>query len=117
MKESLSHTNSTVTLLSSQNSIPIKKQVHFSTHTTDIITTLRKRRQFQFSYSPVQRSTHPKPILKYPDNMADYLRRAGNSFSYALHSMGVWCAGVTSKNPNIRSDMYKQLVAQIRGVS
>ena len=49
--------------------------------------------------------------------MTEYLRRAGSTFSRALSALGVWCTGVTSENANIRSDMYKQLVAQIRGTS
>jgi hypothetical protein len=49
--------------------------------------------------------------------MTDYLRSVGSTFARALSSLGVWCSGVTSENPNVRSDMYKQLVAQIRGIS
>ena len=49
--------------------------------------------------------------------MTEYVRRTGSAFSRALSALGVWCTGVTSDNPNIRSDMYKQLVSQIRGTS
>lgn len=49
--------------------------------------------------------------------MTDYLRRAGSAFARALAALGTYCSGVTSDNPNVRSDMYKQLVAQIRGAS
>jgi hypothetical protein len=49
--------------------------------------------------------------------MAQYLRRAGSGFARALAALGAWCSGVTSDNANIRSDMYKQLVTQIRGTS
>ena len=49
--------------------------------------------------------------------MTEHLRRTGSAFSHALSALGILCTGVTSDNPNIRSDMYKQLVAQIRGIS
>jgi pantothenate kinase type III len=49
--------------------------------------------------------------------MAQYLRKTGEHFNKALHAFGRWCHGVTSKNANVRSDMYKNIVAQIRGAS
>jgi hypothetical protein len=94
-----------------------RKQVRFSSCTTDIITTLLERHQFRFSNSIVHSSAHCRPILKYSEDMTDYLRSVGSTFARALSSLGVWCSGVTSENPNVRSDMYKQLVAQIRGIS
>ena len=95
-----------------------EKQVHFSSSTTDIITTLLERNQFRFSHTSIAGgSRHCRPILKYSGDMTEYLRRAGSTFSRALSTLGVWCTGVTSENANIRSDMYKQLVAQIRGTS
>lgn len=94
-----------------------RKQVRFSSCTTDIIITLFERHQFRFSNNTVHHSTHCRPILKHSKDMTDYLRSVGSTFARALSSMGVWCSGVTSQNPNIRSDMYKHLVAQIRGIS
>ena len=95
-----------------------KKQVHFSSRTTDIVTSLLEKNQFRFSHTLVTAdSTHCRPILKYSEDMTEDLRRTGSAFSRALSTLGVWCTGVTSDNPNIRSDMYKQLVAQIRGIS
>jgi hypothetical protein len=93
-----------------------KKQVHFSSCTTDIITSLEKN-QFRSHSSVVGDSRHCRPILKYSEDMTEQVRKTGSTFSCALSTLGVWCAGVTSDNPNIRSDMYKQLVAQIRGTS
>jgi hypothetical protein len=96
------------------------KRVHFAPCTTDIITTLYHRAEFSFSTSynhRIREQRHCRPILKYSENMTAYIRRAGTSFARALSALGTWCAGVTSENPNVRSDMYKQLVAQIRGVS
>ena len=93
------------------------KRVHFAPTTTDIITTLSSRAEFSFSTSCNREQRHCRPILKYSENMTAYIRRAGTSFAKALSALGTWCAGVTSENPNVRSDMYKQLVAQIRGVS
>jgi len=84
-----------------------RKQVRFSSCTTDIINTLFERRQFRFSNNIVHRSAHCRPILKYSEDMTNYL----STFAH------VWCCGVTSDNPNVRSDMYKQLVAEIRGMS
>jgi hypothetical protein len=49
--------------------------------------------------------------------MADYIRRAGTEFGRALAAVGRWCVGVTSPKASVRSDMYGQLVAQIRGPS
>jgi hypothetical protein len=95
-----------------------KKRVHFSSCTTDIIASLLENNQFRFSHTRVTGdSRHCRPILKYSEDMTEDLRRTGSTFSRALSTLGTWCTGVTSNNPNIRSDMYKQLVAQIRGNS
>jgi hypothetical protein len=95
----------------------VARHVHFDSCTTDIITNLLERNKFRFTCKNTPNSVHSRPILKYTDDMTDYLRRAGSSFARALSALGTWCTGVTSDNPNIRSDMYRQLVAQIRGFS
>jgi hypothetical protein len=119
--KSLSHHSITRVTLPTQNSKSQrdhKKQVRFSSCTTDIITSLFEKNQFRFSSTRVAaNSRHCRPILKYSEDMTEYLRRTGSAFSRALSALGVWCTGVTSDNPNIRSDMYKQLVSQIRGTS
>ena len=94
-----------------------KKHVHFASCTTDILKERFERSEFQFSDRSIRRFAYGRPILKYSNDMTDYLRRAGSSFARALSALGTWCSGITSENPNIRSDMYKQLVAQIRGTS
>jgi hypothetical protein len=93
------------------------KHVHFASCTTDITTTLFERSEFRFSLDAKRQAGHCRPILKYSLEMTEYLRRAGSSFARALAALGTYCSGVTSANPNVRSDMYKQLVAQIRGTS
>jgi hypothetical protein len=91
------------------------KKVHFSTCQTDILVSLFDRTEFTFSrVSP--RKGHCRPILKYSD-MTDYFKRAGSTFARALASLGTWASGVTSSNPNVRSDMYREIVARIRGTS
>lgn len=114
--KSLSHPR----VSSHKKAISLKKKgkhVHFSSSTTDIISTLFERHQLRFSHTSIGQSRHCRPILKYSEDMTDYLRSVGSSFARALAALGVWCTGVTSENPNVRSDMYKQLVAQIRGTS
>ena len=91
------------------------KTVRFETCTTDILAVLFDRDEFTFSRTNTRR-VHRRPILKY-DNMSEYFKRAGTTFARALASLGTWASGVTSHNPNVRSDMYKHLVAQIRGGS
>jgi len=99
--------------------------VHFSNNTTDILSVLRERAtscQNLYRYSnPFERSAelrrHCRPALKYSTEMSNYLREAGTQFAKALALFGKWCTGVTSTNPNVRSDMYKQLVAQTRSTS
>ena len=97
-----------------------KRAVHFAAATIDIRSVLAQRRDARFSPSAAARySTHHcRPILKDSGgDMTHYLRRTGEAFGRALHALGVWCTGVTSKNPNVRCDMYKQLIAQIRADS
>jgi len=99
--------------------------VHFSNSTTDILSVLRQRAtscQNLYRYSnPFERSAESRrpcrPALKYSIEMSKYLREAGTQFAKALALFGKWCTGVTSTNPNVRSDMYKQLVAQTRSTS
>jgi hypothetical protein len=91
------------------------KTVRFETCTTDILAVLFDRDEFTFSRTRTQHS-YRRPILKY-DNMSEYFKRAGTTFARALASLGTWASGVTSHNPNVRSDMYKHLIAQIRGTS
>jgi hypothetical protein len=119
--DSLSHQNCDATdpeVSSHKRCTKLKdKHVRFESYTTDIITSLFERSEFRF-YSDRKRQTgHCRPVLKYSQEMTDYLRRAGSSFARALAALGTYCSGVTSDNPNVRSDMYKQLVAQIRGAS
>jgi hypothetical protein len=95
----------------------LRKKVHFAFSTADITNTLFERRNFRFSHNSTGSLRHCRPILKYSEDMAGYLRSVGGTFARALSALGVWCTGVTSDNPNIRSDMYKQLVAQVRGIS
>ena len=97
-----------------------KRSVQFAATTIDIRSALARRRDARFSPSATTRYSiaHCKPILKDSEgNMTQYLRRTGEAFGRALHALGVWCTGVTSKNPNVRCDMYKQLIAQIRADS
>jgi len=97
-----------------------KPAVQFAATTIDIRSALARRRDAGFSPTATTRysTPHCKPILKDSEgNMTQYLRRTGEAFGRALHALGVWCTGVTSKNPNVRCDMYKQLIAQIRGDS
>ena len=103
---------------------PKESRVRFSSCTTDIVSVLCQRAVSQkiFRYSnPIEncadRRRHCRPALKYTAEMAKYLREAGNQFARALSLFGEWCTGVTSTNPNVRSDMYKQLVAQTRSTS
>jgi hypothetical protein len=91
------------------------KTVRFETCTTDILAVLFDRDEFTFSRTSTRRG-HCRPILKY-DNMSEYFKRAGTTFARALASLGTWASGVTSQNPNVRSDMYKHLVDQIRSSS
>ena len=96
-----------------------RKHVRFCPCTTDIIEALY-RSTFRFPPRNSSRTGHHRrSILKNPldVDMSGYLRIAGSAFARALGALGAWCTGVTSSNPNIRSDMYKQLVAQIRGTS
>ena len=94
-----------------------RKQVHFSACTTDIITVLLDRAEFSFLRDVAPQSRHCRPILKYSSEMTSYFKRAGTTFAKALASLGTWASGVVSTNPNVRSDMYKEIVAQIRGMS
>lgn len=94
-----------------------KKSVRFAPLTADILTNLFERTEFRFPTAIARPSPRNRPILKYSDNMTECFRRAGSAFARVLSALGAWCSGVTSDNPNIRSDMYKQLVAQIRGTS
>jgi hypothetical protein len=97
-----------------------QRTVRFASSTTDIVSALALRHQ-QLRFPPYTKPrppVHCKPILKdSAGNMTEYLRSVGKAFGQALHAFGVWCTGVTSKNPNVRCDMYKQLIAQIRGSS
>jgi hypothetical protein len=43
------------------------------------------------------------------------LWQTGEVYARALGTLGAWCTGVTSRNPNVRVDMYRQLIARIRG--
>jgi len=99
--------------------------VHFSNCTTDIVSVLRQRattcqKVYRYSnpFEPFAESKrHCRPALKYSVEMSKSLREAGTQFTKALALFGKWCTGVTSTNPNVRSDMYKQLVAQTRSTS
>ena len=98
-----------------QPSSPSQKHVHFASCTIDIVSALVQRHDVRFTTFETK---HCRPILKYtPDTMSGYLRKAGTTFARALNALGAWCTGVTSTNPNVRSDHYKQIVAQIRGSS
>ena len=95
----------------------VRKQVHFDSCTTDILTTLAERNNLRFSQQPSCHSKPFRPILKFSEEMTEDIRRAGSGFARVLSGLGMWCTGVTSENPNVRSDMYKQIVAQIRATS
>jgi len=95
---------------------PSRKRVHFSPSTTDIAKTLIERTELQNLLKRRGRR-HCRPILKYSKEMNDYVRTAGSTFARGLAAFGKWCSGVTSANPNVRSDMYKQLLAQLRNTS
>jgi hypothetical protein len=92
-----------------------RKNVRFEHCATDIVTALFDRADFDFSQTVP--STNCRPILKYSTSMSEYFKRAGTTFARALAAFGTWASGVVSVNPNVRSDMYKQIVAQIRGTS
>jgi hypothetical protein len=49
--------------------------------------------------------------------MDECLKSSGTEFTKALAAFGTWAAGIASKNANVRSDMYKQLLAQLRSTS
>jgi hypothetical protein len=112
--ESLSHTRRVSSHLPNKRTVQSsshKKHVRFSSCTTDITASLLQR------YACSNR-IHSRPILKFrPAIMSGYLRTAGSAFARALAALGAWCTGVTSENPNVRGDHYKQIVAQIRGSS
>jgi hypothetical protein len=95
------------------------RTVHFAASTVDVLAALAHRRHSQLPRHPtLNTQAHCKPILKDSESsMTAYLRKTGEHFSKALHAFGRWCHGVTSKNANVRSDMYKTLIAQIRGAS
>ena len=102
----------------SSSSRVVTKHVHFTpTCTTDIIAALFEQSNFRYSLTSSNRNQYCRPILKHNSVMSGYLRKAGNTFARALSALGAWCTAVTSENPNVRSDMYKQIVAQIRGSS
>lgn len=103
-------------LISASHTSPSRKRVHFSSSTTDIAKALIERLELQYLLKRRGRR-HCRPILKYSKRMNDYLRTSGSTFARGLAAFGKWCSGVTSTNPNIRSDMYKQLIAQLRSTS
>jgi hypothetical protein len=109
-------------LLSSHNlnpachTTPSRKRVHFSSCITDIAKSLIERTELQ-NLIKRRGQRHCRPILKYSKEMNEYLRTAGTTFARGLAQLGKWCSGVTSANPNVRSDMYKQLLAQLRSTS
>lgn len=100
------------------------KHVHFSDSTTNILSSLCQRttplQVFRYS-DPIpffsDSNRHCRPALKYSIEMVRFFREAGSQLAKALALFGEWCTGVTSTNPNVRSDMYKQLTAQIRSTS
>jgi hypothetical protein len=49
--------------------------------------------------------------------MTESLRKQGSNFARALATLGGWCVGVTSNNPNVRSDKYKQMLDYMLGSS
>jgi hypothetical protein len=95
---------------------PSIKRVHFSSCTTDIAQTLIERTELR-NLLKRRGQQHRRPILKYSKEMNDYLRTVGTTLARGLAQFGKWCSGVTSANPNVRSDMYKQLLAHLRSTS
>ena len=91
-----------------------KRHVRFDFSTTDINLSLLRDPAFRYSCSERHCC---RPILKYTPAMSGYLRKAGSTFARALSALGAWCTGVTSENPNVRNDHYKQIIAHIRGSS
>jgi hypothetical protein len=93
------------------------KRVRFTTLSpTDIRAALVEQLEFRLLREQTAHH-HCRPILKHSSEMTGYIRRAGGEFARALAALGTWCSGVTSPKANVRSDMYRQLVAQIRGTS
>jgi hypothetical protein len=87
--------------------------VHFAASTVDVLSALAHRIHRPDSTRPSP--PHYRPILKHSESSMTFLRDSRERFSNLLRAFGRWCHGVTSKNPNLRSDMYKNLIAQLRG--